>query len=390
MLLKLLFCILSAQAAILTTTQVESIFAVEKPIEPKSVGQVDLPKDFRLGLSIKPLQKSAEWTNILLITQKDKLLAGMWVPPSSTRIYFVFSDGDDFGGYQTQELPLEGYSTIVVNVVENLVQFRVNDKNVGLFVAAGRPSGLIDLFVSDTDLYAPAKAAVKDLTISPISTLQSSDLQMYNVSRSILPDYFGVVTVPGDFSISFNILPSATSQDWCSVLHLNGAGKDTFLPSLWFYPDSSNLFIMYSGSDGNNIAELISAALPLEKSTLVTIQAKGDIVQVRYDDVTVYFGYLSSRIRGPAKLYLSDPEFPAPKAKIDSFKIEELKKGLLSPDAIALLSQTRPLSKQYFGRVDLPADYSLSFEITPKSTSTSLTNVLWFMGVFGFNSERCH
>jgi hypothetical protein len=104
-------------------------------------------------------------------------------------------------------------------------------------------------------------------------------------------------------------------------------------------------------------------------------------VQVRYDDSTVYLGYLDSRIRGSARLYLSDPKYSAPNAKLDSFQIQTLPDGLLTPDPIALLSTIRSLSRRYFGLVTIPADYSLSFEITPKSTSEGWTNVLWLESV---------
>jgi hypothetical protein len=210
------------------------------------------------------------------------------------------------------------------------VQFRVNDKNVALRFAADRVFGLSDFYVSDTGLYPPAKAAIKDLAITPISSLLSSDLQIYKPQRFIRSDFFGVVNVPDDFSISFNILPYETSQNWCSVLHFSGSEKDIFMPSVWFYPNSAQLYIIFSGSDGNNTAELISAELPLGKGTLVIIQAKGAMVQVKYDDSTVYFGNLGSRIRGSARLYLSDPEYPAPNAKLDSFQIQALPEGLLS------------------------------------------------------------
>jgi hypothetical protein len=111
----------------LTTTQVASIFAVEQPIERKEVGQVEVPKDFRLSFTIKPLEMFDEWTNILLLSesQNNKLVAGIWVPPSSTSIYFIFANGQDadgediFGGYQTEDLPTNTYmySTIVINAV---------------------------------------------------------------------------------------------------------------------------------------------------------------------------------------------------------------------------------------------------------------------------------
>ncbi len=63
-------------------------------------------------------------------------------------------------------------------------------------------------------------------------------------------------------------------------------------------------------------------------------------------------------IRGSARLYLSDPEYSAPNAKLDSFQILALPDGLLTPDPIALLSTIRPITKQYFRLVELPGDYS--------------------------------
>jgi len=134
------------------------------------------------------------------------------VPPSRTSINIIFANGQDangediFDGYQTEDLPTNSYSTIVINAVHNLVQFRVNDKNVALRFGAARVFGLSDFYVSDMDQYLPAKAAIKDLTITPISSFLSCDLQIYKPQRFILSDFFGVVSVPEDFRISFNIL----------------------------------------------------------------------------------------------------------------------------------------------------------------------------------------
>jgi hypothetical protein len=192
----------------------------------------------------------------------------MWVPPSNTSLYFIFFNGQDangediFDGYQTEDLPTNAYSTIVINAVDNLVQFRVNDNNVALRFAADRVFDLSDFYVSDTDLYPPAKAAIKDHTITPISLL-SSDLQIYKPQRFIRSDFFGVLNVPDDFSISFNILLNGKSVDWCSVLHFAGAEKDIFMPSVWLHADTTQLFIAFSGCDGDGIAETISTELQL-------------------------------------------------------------------------------------------------------------------------------
>ena len=65
MLLDFVLCFLSSQAAILTATEVASIFDVEKPIEPKYVGQVDVPVDYSLSFEITPKSTSSEWSNVL-------------------------------------------------------------------------------------------------------------------------------------------------------------------------------------------------------------------------------------------------------------------------------------------------------------------------------------
>jgi hypothetical protein len=61
---------------------------------------------------------------------------------------------------------------------------------------------------------------------------------VYKPQRYIRSDFIGVVNVPDDFSISFNILPYETSKNWCSVVHFKGAEQD--MPSVWFSPTLLN------------------------------------------------------------------------------------------------------------------------------------------------------
>ena len=233
---------------------------------------------------------------------------------------------------------------------------------------------------------ALASATIKDLRLRSITTLESSSLDVYTPIRFIEPDYFGLVKVPADYRISFVLIPYETSETWGSILHFTQSGNhDISMPSLWFLPGSTQIFFVYSGSD--SVAELIPTSLPLDAETKISIETQGGVIQLRLNETTILLKHSPNRPSGPSILYLSDPMYGLPNAQLGLFKIESLQR--LTPVSTDLLLNPRTVTSRYFGLVDIPKDYTVSFEITPTAISQALTNLFLVMGVLLFKLGRC-
>jgi hypothetical protein len=77
-----------------------------------------------------------------------------------------------------------------------------------------------------------------------------------------------------------------------------------------------------------------------------------------------FFVFPSARITGEAFMFVSDPFYASANALIANIKINQLTESRREKMVPQLSTEFR-LSSQYFGKMRVPADYSLSFDITP-------------------------
>jgi hypothetical protein len=120
-----------------------------------------------------------------------------------------------------------------------------------------------------------------------------------------------------------------------------------------------------------------TATLPLDVATVVKIEAVGQTVRISYNNNEVASDVLpGTRLSGFANLYVA--KHAAPNALFGKFDIQPVAPA-------SFLTTVGQIQSRYAGVFNVPADYSVSFEITPKSTSSGWSNVLWLMGVFDYN-----
>jgi hypothetical protein len=149
---------------------------------------------------------------------------------------------------------------------------------------------------------------------------------------------------------------------------------------IWFVPGTTELHVR-TGTDVNWSEGFDQTpALPLDVATVVTIQTAGKIVRVSYNAKDVAMIVLKgTRLTGMADLYASStlPGHLVPDALFGKFSLVA-RTGEL-PIPTFLIDVAPMVVNTYGGIVNVPADWTLSFQITPQAISPGWTNVLWLM-----------
>jgi hypothetical protein len=217
---------------------------------------------------------------------------------------------------------------------------------------------------------------------------------IFNVEKPIKPKYVGQVAVPADYSLRFRITPISTSTVWTNILM--AMDKDTTADGLarsrmiaiWIVPGTTSLHVR-TGTDVDwNEGIDQTPALPLNVATAVLIQTAGKIVRVSYNgEIVAEITLKGTRLTGMANLYASStlPDYLVPDALFGRFSLVARTGELPIPAPDSFLKRVGQMERRYAGVMHVPADYSVRFEITPKSTSSGWSNVLMLMGVFDNN-----
>jgi len=140
--------------------------------------------------------------------------------------------------------------------------------------------------------------------------------------------------------------------------------------AIWFYPGTTKLTVdtatIVNKKAGIDISK---ASLPLNATTNVRVEAFGSYVLLYLNNSLDKMVTVSGdRIFGRATLYVSHPWYPPALATVGSIKMESLSKfSFRTAKTIRTASKTA---------VNVPANFSLSFDIKPSKTSTELTSII--------------
>ena len=118
--------------------------------------------------------------------------------------------------------------------------------------------------------------------------------------------------------------------------------------------------------------------MPLNAKTNVRVEAVGRQIMIFLNDSVDVLGQLSGdRITGSATVYASDPWHPTASAKLSNIKMDAIK--AFSP--LPLSNVNGALTKgSALEKTTVPADYALSFDITPLGKSDDWTNIIHYAG----------
>jgi hypothetical protein len=351
----------------------------ESPLAMQYYGQTIVPRNYRLIFDITPLSTIPTWGSILHLTSdgtdmgvRGSRMPAIFMTPGNSALH-VRTDGETYSnaGYDTRPLPLNQKTTVVIEAMNNLFMTFFNGTMVGIQVLPSlRISGLAHLFVSDP-FYPAANARISNLQLLDLSSNSNSPLQVMSKLRTEFPlsvEYYGQVRVPQNYRLIFDITPVATIPTWGSIIHYTVDATDlgvrgSRMPAIFMTPGGTALHIRTDGESYSN-AGYDTPSLPLNAKTNVMVQAIDDTFFTYFNGSLVNVLFLATkRITGLAHLFIADPFYPPANALLGNIRLEEWASSRVASN----LSEKMNLEGRYFGRVHVPADYILTFNITPSA-----------------------
>ncbi len=151
--------------------------------------------------------------------------------------------------------------------------------------------------------------------------------------------------------------------------------------AIWFIGGSTRLHIRVATTANSNDGIDSISELPLNVKTNVRFEAAGRELMLFYNNSFQASGQVSAdRISGNATVFVSDPWHNSPSANLGNIKMAEIKAVTAIP--------TRPLSQvdgvvqqlSAYEKTVVPADYALSFDITPLARDNAWTNIIHYSG----------
>ncbi|KAJ3268608.1 hypothetical protein HDV01_002546, partial [Terramyces sp. JEL0728] len=334
--------------------------------------QINVPVNFSVSFAITPLGSLAPWSNILhystdnqdMATAGSRLL-GIWFAPGTTQLYIrMGSSSSANGGITTTALPVNQTSKVSVQFLGKTAYLSLNKTITQIYpFTSDRPSGLAYFYMSDP-WYVPANALIANYKMKQIESIKY--LKKPRGTFQINQAFRGLVNVPVNYSISFSFTPINTIPTWGSIAHYTADNTDlstagSRMPGVWTTPGTTQLYFRF-GTTTNNDGGFTSSALPLNQTTKVRVQVMGnDVFYSVNGTVTQVYILNGVRTSGPAYFYLSDPWYPPANALIGHYKMSEIQhlRDLHMPTGKFQIFQG------YRGQVDVPANFSVCFDITP-------------------------
>ncbi len=215
---------------------------------------------------------------------------------------------------QTPALPLNVATTVTIQTAGKIVRVSYNDKMVAEIMLRGsRLTGLANLYASSTlpEYVAPNALFGKFSLVARTGELPIPTF-LIDVAPMVVNTYGGIVNVPADWTLSFQITPQATSPGWANVLWL--MDKDTNADGLprsrmigiWFWPGTTKLHVRTGTDVSWNAGVDPTATLPLNVATVVKIEAIGQTVRISFNNNEVASDVLpGTRLSGFAHLFVA-------------------------------------------------------------------------------------
>ncbi len=248
-------------------------------------------------------------------------MLGIWFVPGTTALHVRTGTDVDWneGFYQTPALPLNVATTVTIQTAGKVVRVSYNDKMVVEMMLRGtRLTGMANLYASSTfpghlvpDALFGKFSLVARTGELPIPTF------LIDVAPMVVNGYGGIVNIPADWTLSFQITPLGISSGWTNVLLL--MDKDTNADALprsrmigiWFWPGTTKLHVR-TGTDVDwNAGVDPTATLPLNAATVVKIEAFGQTVRITFNNNEVASDVLpGTRLSGFAHLFVAKDLVP--------------------------------------------------------------------------------
>lgn len=284
--------------------------------------------------------------------------------------FFSLTDTYPFDSFDSSKsLPIGSETKVTIIAYRKLLQLFYNDTFVEKFtISSWRYPGNALVAVSSKNSQS-AIAILRNFSITPYG-----DQLVPNIDFQSTPQ--ANVIVPVNYMLSFKILPLGNQSGLSNIFHYSGKGKDTamnaLMPALWFLPGTTTLSFRVStvsnASDGFDSA----ISLPIGSETKVTFIASRTQLQLFLNDTASQNVTISSwRFFGNASLFVSSFSYLPALAILSNLSM------------VPYGDQTTPILSQKTtpqASVFVPVNYRLSFNVTPLSERSELSNILHYSG----------
>ena len=237
------------------------------------------------------------------------------------------------------KLPLDQKTNIRLEVFGRQARLYLNGTfdsalELAVDVPFGRANLIVPQFHSKPSRTDPsARGSIGLISIKSISEFTPQPTNVHTTTSVIRPFLTNTkTTVPQNFSLSFNITPTAIENELTNILHYTQDGTDDGpvgrIPSklhlvilnkrigVWFKKNTTELWVAFSTNltYPGTISEWAGGkVLPLKSQTNIRIEAVGREVRIYFNNTNPTNKTLGGdRKFGNATLYVSDPwSFPA-------------------------------------------------------------------------------
>ena len=379
----------------------DSIFGRDVPSQPiykLDLGLYDVPKDYNLTFSIKPLGTTSGWGNIFNLEKSAFSKVAAFLYPWSMKLRVLITNDLKWDwGMDCPLLPKDVYTQVSILAVSNVIEIYYNGTLVAQDIApAKRDSGISTFWVSSW-WYTPVNALLKSFRMTEVdaltrlATIASKSMSNtplgsaigVNLTRS---SYMGEFLVPLHYNLTLDIRPTRI-VDWGNILHLTQNNRDdsstSRVLSLFYYGFTTTLHVSFSTSRANDV-NFQATPLPMESWTRVSVVVVHDRLTVSYNGTVVINDARISGTRpyGPAHLYASNPWSESSAAVVRNLQLV----GIAEPPLLNVFKNTIYASKDgakliqgnLLGQFDFPDDYNLTFHLFPNSVKPVWQSIIHF------------
>jgi hypothetical protein len=215
-------------------------------------------------------------------------------------------------------------------------------------------------------------------TVSPLPTSYTP------IQNTIL----GQALMTTNYSITFNITPSALFWAWTNIVRFQQApggkgdccGFGLRTPAIWFFPGSTALHVRVGDETDGNWG-INTDPIPMGQVSNFSLVCAGSSVAVTVNNKTYTAVQPKRRFTGQTTVYGSDPYYPAAAAKVTDFSF--------SSSTSAIPSSYTPVQNSIIGQTLMTSNYSLSFTVTPSALVGQWANIIRFQQAPGGFGDCC-
>jgi hypothetical protein len=225
-----------------------------------------------------------------------------------------------------KQLPINSTSRIHIQVIGTHYMVRINETLAEYFSTnALRESGFGRLYVSDPWVPA-ANAAISNISMTETvrSSFEESISSFYGV-----PSKLGLLAqqfVPFNYSLSFDLTPLRTTNQWTNVFHFSKTNTDgSRMPGVWIVPGTTRLHIRVGREEQPNDGIINTLPLPLNAKTKVVIELIRNQALILFNGtIAGYYSLSGGRDHGWATAYFSDPWYPSANVFLENMTVSEI------------------------------------------------------------------